>query len=117
MGILASTRHTPQPPGRWVMVPKDMASPKRRRERVMLRRRRIFARMLLVAGVTLVLGLIPPLRPVLLAHLGLDLALVAYVFQLRRWRKAERERARVVHELAPAGVGDVPPDEAAFRSG
>jgi hypothetical protein len=117
MGILASTRHTPQPPGRWVMVPKDMASPKRRRERVMFRRRRIFARLLLLAGVTLVLGLIPPLRVVLMAHLGVDLALVVYVFQLRRWRKAELERALVVHELAPEGVDDIPPDEAAFRSG
>jgi hypothetical protein len=98
------------------MVPKDMASPKRRRERVMLRRRRIFGRLLLLAAVTLVLGLIPPLRPVLLAHLGTDLAMVVYVFQLRRWRKAEVERTRVVHELAPADL-DIPPDEAAFRSG
>ncbi len=100
MGILANTRQDRQQvPGRWVMVPKGVSAPVSRRQRVMLRRRRIFARLLLAAGVTFLLGIIPALRSVWIAHVVLDVALVGYVFQLRRWRIREVERRRVVRRL------------------
>lgn len=106
MGILASTRHGRQHvPGRWVMVPKGMRATEEgsalrsRRQRVVQRRRRAFVRLLAAALATLVLGLIPGLRALLMAHVVLDVALGLYVLQLRRWRTAELERARVVRAL------------------
>ena len=104
MGILASTRTgRSHPPGRWVMVPKDLPNaPARRRSRIVARRRRAFERLVVAAGATLILGLLPWLRPLLYVHLALDLCVTGYVIQLRRWRMAEIERARKVHSIAPA---------------
>lgn len=104
MGILASTRYgRQQVPGRWVMVPKGMAaSPRTRRQRLIQKRRRIFVRLVFAAAATLVLGLIPPLRSLLLAHLALDVAVAVYVVQLRRWHRAEIERARVLRAMPTA---------------
>jgi hypothetical protein len=100
MGILASTRYgRQQVPGRWVMVPKGMSNPRSRRARLIEKRRRTFLRLLIAASATLVLGLIPALRVLWLAHLGLDVAIAGYVFQLRRWRAAEIQRARVLRAL------------------
>ena len=102
MGILANTRQDRQQvPGRWVMVPKGIAAVVSRRQRVMLRRRRIFTRLLIAAAVTFLLGVVPALRSVWIAHVVLDAVLVGYVFQLRRWRMRELQRRRVVHRLPP----------------
>ena len=101
MDVLASTRSgRNHPPGRWVMVPKDLPNaPKRRRERILLRRRRAFERLLVAAVGTLILGLIPHLHLLLYLNLALDLAVVGYVAQLRRWRGRERQRREVVRPL------------------
>lgn len=103
MGILANTRSGV--PGRWVMVPKDRDDAPsglvRRRNRVIRRRRDAFQRLVVSAGATLVLGIIPPLNALLWIHLFVDALLVIYVVQLRRWRAAELQRARVVRQLPP----------------
>lgn len=100
MGILASARQAGQASGRWIMVPPDPESgPRRRRNRVIRKRRQNFQRLLLAAGVTLVLGLIPALRGFWIVHLVLDVALIGYTFQLRRWAMRESERARKVRHL------------------
>jgi hypothetical protein len=93
MGILANTRATGHVPGRWVVMPRSPESvPGSRRARVIARRRRTFERLLLAAATTLVLALIPGLRGMFWVHAMLDLVVVAYVMQLKRWRIAERTR-------------------------
>lgn len=115
MGILESARRgQDQPPGRWVMLPKGMReAPQRRRSRVVRRRRQNFQRLVLAAATTLILGLIPGLRALWMAHIALDVALALYVLQLRRWRLAELQRARVVH---PLPTEQPHPDRAASQS-
>jgi hypothetical protein len=103
MGILASARTgRSHQPGRWVMVPKDLPNaPARRRSRIVARRRRTFERLLIAAGGTLLLGLLPWFHALLWIHLALDAGILGYVVQLRRWRMAEAERSRKVHSIAP----------------
>lgn len=104
MGILASTRTDRQTPGRWVMVPKGMASePRSRRARVIERRRKWLVRLLAAASLTLVLALAFP--RMFWIHLVLDAGLLVYVVQLKRWAAAERQRKRVVHRLHAEPVG------------
>lgn len=93
MGILANTRATGHVPGRWVVMPRSPdAVPGSRRARVVARRRRTFERLMLAAASTLILALIPGLRGLFWVHAMLDLVVVAYVMQLKRWRVAERSR-------------------------
>ena len=100
MGVLASTRKEPNPPGRWIMVPRsEVTQPVRRRGRVIRRRRQNFERLLILAGVTLVLGLVPALRWMLFVHLAVDGVIGIYVARLLRWKRDEEERARVVTPL------------------
>lgn len=115
MGILENARRGQRVPGRWVMVPKDLPqAPKRRRSRVVRRRRQNFVRLLSLAGLTFVLGLVPGLHVLLLAHLAVDAAIALYVLQLRRWHRAEVDRARTVRALR----AEPPPQPArAQRSG
>lgn len=82
------------------MVPGEPGSgPRRRRNRVIRRRRQAFARLLASAGATLVLSVIPGLHALFMAHLACDAALLLYVAQLRRWRRADAQRAQVVRRL------------------
>lgn len=100
MGILESTRRPkPAASGRWIMIPRTVASQSRRRSRIIRRRRQNFTRLLVIAAATLVLGLIPRLHWLLIAHLAADLALGGYVWRLRVWKNRERERGRVVRSL------------------
>lgn len=102
LGILAGTRHgqAPQPPGRWVMVPKDLPqAPRRRRNRVIRRRRQMFVRLLIAAVGTLVIGLIPGLGSLLWVHLAIDATIVGYVLYLRRQVRLETQRREVVRPL------------------
>ncbi|MCA1831688.1 MAG: hypothetical protein ABR548_14200 [Actinomycetota bacterium] len=97
MGILENTRKPrPAASGRWIMIPRQPAAQGRRRTRIIRRRRQTFLRLLSVAGATLVLGLIPPLRWLLLANLAADLMVGVYVWRLLEWKKREAERARKV---------------------
>lgn len=129
MGILASTRTPPPVPGRWVVMPRAPESiPGTRRARVVARRRRAFERLALAAASTLILGLIPGLRGVLWAHVMVDLCVVAYVMQLKRWQVADRARAtraratlreeraqeRAVAAERTISLDDIALDDAAF---
>jgi fatty acid desaturase len=100
------------------MVPKAMrAQPKSRRARVVERRRRAFVRLVFAAVATLVLGLVPPLRPLLLAHLALDVVLAGYVLRLRHWARAEQQRRRVVRRLPTSVAPAIDGERAAADSG
>jgi hypothetical protein len=88
------------------MVPPEPTSgPKRRRNRIVRRRRMMFQRLLLGAGFTLLIGLF--VHSVLLAHLVLDMAIVGYVAQLRRWRLDERRQRRRAQGLTAAAPGRI----------
>ena len=110
MGLLASTR-AQQVPGRWVVVPGDMAAPNRRRARVIRRRRQTFVRMLGVVATTLILGLIPGLRAFLILNLVAVAALAVYIARLRRWRRDETSRARRHAAAAAAPTDEQAPEE------
>lgn len=92
MGILAGTRSRRgnDASGRWVMVPRDVTAPPRRRARVIERRRRIFTRLLAFAGITLALGFMPALRWVWFINLAADAALSLYVWRLLRLKTADQ---------------------------
>lgn len=96
MGVLAgNTRTATRMPGRWVMVPPEATTgPKRRAHRIVRRRRLMFQRLALGAVFSLAIGIF--VHPVLLAHLMLDVSLLLYVAQLRRWRLQRVAAARVV---------------------
>jgi hypothetical protein len=109
MGVLANTRkQKATSPGRWIMVPRsEVTQPVRRRSRVIRRRRQNFERMLIVAGVTLVLGFVPALRWMWFVHLAVDAGIGLYVARLLRWKHDEEERNRVVTPLiAEVTAGD-----------
>lgn len=96
MGTLATAaRAEARLPGRWVMVPKGpVAQVQNRRQRVTARRRAAFERLLVVAGATFVIALIPGLRAFFVAHLAADIAVVGYAWWLRRERAALRSAVR-----------------------
>lgn len=73
--------------------------PRSARERRRLRRIAVLRGLLIAAAVTLAIGLVPALRPALIAHLVVDLLLVTYVVLLVRHRRAELERRRKVRYL------------------
>ena len=107
MGILESTRRPkPAASGRWIMIPRNVASQGRRRSRIIRRRRQTFVRLLVIASSTLVLGLIPRLHWLLIAHVAADASLGVYVWRLLTWKSRERQRDRVVR---PLPVSDEPP--------
>jgi hypothetical protein len=112
MGILASTRNRrAERPGRWIMVPRsDVTQPVRRRSRVIRRRRQLFERLLLAAGVTLAAGFVPQLRWMWFVHLAVDGALGIYVTRLLRYKREEQERAEKVADIS---VTESPPAERA----
>jgi flagellar biosynthesis component FlhA len=90
------------------MVPRsEVTQPVRRRSRVIRRRRQNFQRLLVVAGITLILGLVPALRWMLFVHLAVDASIGLYVARLLRWKHDEEERNRVVTPLlAEVTAGD-----------
>lgn len=72
------------------------------RSRTLRRRRDVFIALLGSAGATLVLGLLPPLRVLLYAHLVVDVLLVAYVALLIRQRTVAAEQDMKVRFLPGA---------------
>lgn len=96
MGVLANTRsrRQQQTSGRWILIPRNVTPSMRRRARVLQRRRRAFERLLVVAVLTFILGIVPALRWMWFVHLAADLALGFYVARLRKWKRDERARHR-----------------------
>jgi hypothetical protein len=70
------------------------------------RRRRVLAGLVWAMVVTLAAGAIPTLRVVWAAHVVVDLALVAYVAQLRHLRRVGIERAAKVRYLPAPAVAE-----------
>lgn len=68
------------------------------------RRRDVFCGLLVAMGATLVLGLIPALRVVLVAHVVIDVVFVAYVAMLVRARNLAAERDLKVRFLPRASA-------------
>lgn len=85
MGILAGNRPrrgNAGGSGRWVMVPREVTMPARRRSRVIQRRRRIFNRLVGIALVTLATAFVPAVRWMVFVHLFVDAVLGLYVWRL-----------------------------------
>jgi len=99
-GTLASSPHPP-------LFPMDVGDGSSRRSfgqpltaaEARRRRRDVFRALLIGMGVTLLLGLLPPLRRLLLVHLLLDGLFVAYVALLYRAQAAAAERHAKVRRL------------------
>jgi hypothetical protein len=83
------TRHAEAMPVAWVN--------EARRLRGLRRRRQIAFGLLVSMGVTLGLGLLPPLRPLLLVNVALDGLFVGYLVLLARIRAIETEQQMVAH--------------------
>jgi hypothetical protein len=85
--------------GRWILMPKTPDELKAPRKRMKRRRRRLFTALVLSAGLTLTLGLIPPLRELLKVHAAVDLILIGYVMYLvqAKHREAGFYQARRLH--------------------
>jgi hypothetical protein len=97
MDLLAETNmsHT----GRWLLVPRKgerfLGARDRKRVRVRRRRRLIFSFLLESTLVTLLIGLFPPLRAMLVGTTVLAVLLVSYVGLLIHIRGMERHQARI----------------------
>ncbi|HXF71036.1 MAG TPA: hypothetical protein VNO79_00300 [Actinomycetota bacterium] len=99
-------------PGRWVLVPQKgqrFLGPRvRERLRVRHRRRRLFVLLLEALGLSLLMGLFPPLRGMLYGSAVLGGLLLGYTFFLLRLRAEEvaraRRRARVARRARRAVV-------------
>jgi hypothetical protein len=114
MDLLEQTEH--HSPGRWLVAPKKgegfMGMHERARFRARARRKRVFMALLEAIGVTVLIGLFPPLRGMWWMTLVLVLMLVAYCALLVRYRdmdKAAQERhARRPQPESRSLVVDVP---------
>jgi hypothetical protein len=97
MDLLAETNKSST--GRWVLVPRKgerfMGPRDRKRARVRRRRRAVFSFLVQATVLTLLIGLFPPLRAMLVGTVILAILLVAYVGLLVRIRALERQRARI----------------------
>lgn len=100
---LAAHRHlvAARPRGRMPVSPHALAAAglPSARARTQRRRRDVFTALLCAAGATLVLGLLPQLRVLLVAHVVVDVLLVAYVALLIRQRTLLAEREMKVRFL------------------
>jgi hypothetical protein len=127
MSMLAETNKAE--PGRWVIMPRKgerlMGSRERNRLRVRRRRRVVFTVLLEVTLLTLIIGLFPPLRPMLYATAALGFLVLAYLALLVKLRAGEvrlsrQRRLRMARQriaLEQAGPRWDPAPSAAGRNG
>jgi hypothetical protein len=108
-GPRRSTRTSSMPMHRATVRPLPAASPSSAaRSRTMRRRRDVLSALVVAVLATLVLGLLPAFRVMLVAHLVADILLVAYVALLIHQRNVAAERDLKVrflpqaHRLDPA---------------
>jgi hypothetical protein len=94
MSLLAETHR--DAPGRWVLMPRRrfLGPQDRARARVVRRRRVIFTGLLEATVLFLLMGMVPPLRPMLFAAGALAFLLLVYSALLVQIRIGEHERAR-----------------------
>lgn len=113
MDMLAETNGVS--PGRWVLVPRKgerfLGPRDRRRLRVRRRRRQIFSVLVEATGLTLLIGLFPPLRLMLVGTAILAFVLLLYVGLLVSIKAEEASKARMMRarrEAALAAIEQVP---------
>lgn len=75
-----------------MLTPKTPADFAALRRQVILRRRRLFTALLATAGVTLLGGLLPTLRGLLVLHIAVDLSLVGFIIFLLQMKPGARPR-------------------------
>jgi hypothetical protein len=94
MSLLAETHR--DAPGRWVLMPRRrfLGPQDRARVRVVRRRRLVFTGLLEATVLFLLMGMVPPLRPMLFAAGGLAFLLLVYSALLVQLRIADHERDR-----------------------
>lgn len=121
MTILADTNSRASA-GRWVIMPQRgerfMGPKDRTRARIRERRRRVFTVLVEAIGITLLIGLVPRLRPMLIATAILAGLLVAYALALLKIHADEiqlaRERRLQPADPAPNGNGHRAPTRNGF---
>jgi len=98
MDLLAETNG--RTAGRWVLVPRKgerfMGPRDRERARLRRRRRTVFTVLLEATVLTLLIGLFPPLRMMLLGTAVLGFVLLVYIGLLVKLRADQAHRARVL---------------------
>ncbi|HJP65433.1 MAG TPA: hypothetical protein VKA30_03915 [Actinomycetota bacterium] len=106
MDLLAETNGAP--PGRWVLTPRKgerfLGPRDRRRIRARRRRRQVFSVLLEATGLTLLIGLFPPLRLMLVGTGILALVLLFYVALLLKLRTDEALKARLMRAHRAAAL-------------
>jgi hypothetical protein len=107
MSLLAETHR--DAPGRWVLMPRRrfLGPQDRARARVVRRRRLIFTGLLEATVLFLLMGMVPPLRPMLFAAGALAFLLLVYSALLVQLRIGEHERARRGPDRRPAAPSHV----------
>jgi Flp pilus assembly protein TadB len=89
--------------GRWIVAPRKGArfigARNRARARARGRRRRVVSFLLEATGITLLIALFPPMRPLIFAAAVFALLLVAYVIVLLAVHRNERELGRMRRQL------------------
>jgi hypothetical protein len=107
MSLLADTHR--DAPGRWVLMPRRrfLGPRDRARARVVRRRRLVFTGLLEATVLFLLMGLVPPLRPMLYAAGALAFLLLVYATLLVQIRITEYERSRAARRASHgAAAGD-----------
>jgi hypothetical protein len=106
MDMLAETNGVS--PGRWVLVPRKgerfLGPRDRKRLRVRRRRRQIFSVLVEATGLTLLIGLFPPLRLMLVGTAILFVLLLVYVALLVSIKAEETSKARMVKARRDASL-------------
>lgn len=106
MDLLAETNGAPQ--GRWVLTPRKgqrfLGPRDRKRIRVRRRRRQVFSVLVEATALTLLIGLFPPLRLMLVGTGILSLVLLCYVGLLMKLRTDEATKARLMRAQRAAAL-------------
>jgi hypothetical protein len=106
MDMLAETNGVSS--GRWVLVPRKgerfLGPRDRKRLRVRRRRRQVFSVLVEATGLTLLMGLFPPLRLMLVGTAVLSVVLLLYVALLVSIRAEEASKARMMRARRDAAL-------------
>jgi hypothetical protein len=110
MGLLAETERAT---GRWIVAPRKgerfVGDAQRNRQRSRERRRRVFVALLEATGLSLLIGLFPPLRGMWALTAALGGVLVLYVCVLLKMKQTERwQEVGSVSEQALPALGSRP---------
>lgn len=94
--------------GRWVLVPKTPRDAFEKNQRAVLQRRRVFEGLVVASAATLLLGLFPILRFLLVLHLIVDVVLASFVLLLRRLKGSKPPKHAFRHGAEMRERDDIP---------